>query len=69
MEKPERVIINDLPASGLELLEYRANTPLYLIFIEEHNSGSAILNVINYTLNGDLQVYHNETQIAIKDVP
>ena len=53
------IIINDLDEMGLELLEYRYNTPLYLIRKQddvEYSMG---------TLNGDMQF--NATTLGAKD--
>jgi hypothetical protein len=57
-EPYHNIIINDLDAYGLELLEYRGNTPLYLLRTGE-DSGDEFINL----------TYHGDTKCSfyIKD--
>ena len=50
-ELAQNIIINDVEDNGLELLEYRGNTPLYLF--KDVSTG----NYINMSINGDQGVY------------
>jgi hypothetical protein len=55
-EPAHNIIINDLDMSGLELLEYRYDEPMYLY--REAKDGSGYENV---TLDGDKECYVNKT--------
>ena len=52
-ELPHNIIINDLEESGLELLEYKGEDPIYL-FRNESDANDATFS--NFTLDGDLYV-------------
>ena len=52
-ELPHNIIINDLEESGLELLEYKGEDPIYL-FRNESSANDATFS--NFTLDGDLYV-------------
>lgn len=56
-EPYHNIIINDLDEAAVELLEYRGNVPLYLLY--EINRGQ----YINYTLNGDQECFIGEQKI------
>lgn len=63
-EKYSNIIINDLEKSGLELMEYRGNEPLYLFY----NEFTKVYEQL--TLNGDYKIpYNNESgSICLKDL-
>jgi hypothetical protein len=50
-EPYHNIIINDLQDYGLELLEYRANTPLYLLRVGEDTGD----DFVNLTYHGDIK--------------
>ena len=52
-EKLENIFISDLPDYGLELLEYKGKTPLYLIISTDDLN---VINIINYTLDENVLV-------------
>ena len=59
------IIIKDLDDTGLELLEYRADTPMYFLF--EYNDTDTFKNI---TLNGDyLCILPDGSKKALKDLP
>jgi hypothetical protein len=60
-EQLHNIIINDLPEYGLELLEYRGKTPLYMII----DSGK---NIVTFTLDGNTQVSINGQLSAISAI-
>ena len=63
----ENIFINDLPEHGLELLEYKGKTPMYLIVQTDQNN---IINIINYTLDQNVRVWlEDNTPIAISEIP
>jgi hypothetical protein len=50
-EPYHNIIINDLQGYGLELLEYRGNTPLYLLRVGEDTGD----DFVNLTYHGDIE--------------
>lgn len=65
MEPYHNIIINDLDESGLELLEYRGDTPAYLFYDIKKSEYD------NITFDGEFQVYDiiANKWINIKDIP
>ena len=61
-EPYHNIIINDLDDWGLELLTYRGETPLYLIFDEETQ------NINNLTVNGEQEYYYNDNEYTINEL-
>lgn len=59
-ELPHNIIINDIDECGVELLNYRGNTPLYLI----KNYKDKIYE--NMTINGDMNCWFKQKNITIK---
>ena len=66
-ELPHNIIINDLEESGLELLEYKGEDPMYLF---RNKSSSNDETFSNFTLDGDMKVIKegSSTPIALKDI-
>ena len=66
-ELPHNIIINDLEESGLELLEYKGEDPMYLF---RNKSSSNDETFSNFTLDGDMKVIKegSSTSIALKDI-
>lgn len=66
-ELPHNIIINDLEESGLELLEYKGEDPMYLF---RNKSSSNDETFSNFTLDGNMEVIKegSSTPIALKDI-
>lgn len=66
-ELPHNIIINDLEESGLELLEYKGEDPMYLF---RNKSSSNDETFSNFALDGDMKVIKegSSTPIALKDI-
>lgn len=66
-ELPHNIIINDLEESGLELLEYKGEDPMYLF---RNKSSSNDETFSNFTLDGDMKVIKEGSSIpiALKDI-
>lgn len=66
-ELPHNIIINDLEESGLELLEYKGEDPIYLF---RNKSSSNDETFSNFTLDGNMEVIKegSSTPIALKDI-
>jgi hypothetical protein len=60
-ELPENIIINDLDDAGYELMEYRADFPLYLFRDVKNNT------IINCTIDEDHEVYVKNNKIKVSD--
>lgn len=54
-EPYHNIVINDLDAAAVELLEYRGDAPLYLLR-EVDGTNANLDQFTNYTLNGDMKV-------------
>lgn len=69
-EDLSNIFLNDLPENGLELLEYKGKTPMYLII---QTDGSNITQFINYTLDQNIKVWINDNgnikEILISEIP
>lgn len=65
-ELPQNIIVNDLEDAGLNLLEYRGDTPIYMFRNVDTDT------FINMTLNGSLECYidgvDGEEKVSINDV-
>lgn len=66
-ELPHNIIINDLEESGLELLEYKGEDPMYLF---RNKSSSNDETFSNFTLDGNMEVIKEGSSIpiALKDI-
>ncbi len=66
-EEKHNILINDLPETGLELLEYRGKTPMYLII--KANADNTI-DIVNYTLDQkvEVEVYEDGSKILISEL-
>lgn len=63
-EPLRNIIINDLDDVGLELLEYRGDTPMYVVIDVQKDEP------VNITLNGNTLYYDESGQIMfLKDIP
>lgn len=60
-EKMSNIIINNLDDYGLELLDYSADIPLYMLF----NDNDEIHQVY---IDGDVQVYYKNQAVSLKDL-
>ena len=56
------IIINDVDETGLELLEYRADSPIYLFFENKDT-------FTNFTLNGDMKCYIDGAESTLSAIP
>ena len=56
-ERWQNIIVNDLDDYGIELLEYRGETPLYYIIGQEDDSGDNSREVWNMTMNGGMNCW------------
>jgi hypothetical protein len=54
------IIINDLDEIAVELLEYRGDTPMYLLY------DTKLSSFTNFTLNGDMPCYDSNTNAEYK---
>ena len=62
-ERWENIIINDLDDIGLELLDYKGKSPLYLL-LRENGSNEDLGDTAQITLDGSFLVYVGETPIS-----
>ena len=69
-EDLSNIFLNDLPENGLELLEYKGKTPMYLII---QTDGSNITQFINYTLDQNIKVWINDNgnikEVSVSEIP
>jgi hypothetical protein len=51
LEPYHNIIINDLDENAIELLEYRGDSPMYLLYNVKHGCYE------NFTMNGEMKCY------------
>lgn len=64
-EPLHNIIINDLPDEGLELLEYRGKTPMYMFIRSE--DGINISSIDGFTFDGEIDIITSQYK-QIKDI-
>lgn len=67
-EPYQNIIVNDIPDIGLELQEYRYNTPLYL-WRKTPTSNEPVTSFLSGTINQDTIVYYQGNRYSLKNLP